>query len=389
MSSSTVVTCADGTYAGNDSPASASACNACWEGYYCPASLASNNAFPIPCPKGTYSSATNNYQASQCTACPAGMVCPYAGARTLETGLTCQPGMACPASTTAFRANPCPAGKYSDATPYLDDVSNCVTCPDGYICAEGTNTLYNPMTLALAGTYATGGTATDCAAGTYSTQLGATSSAVCLPCPAGYFCAAATSDYSANVCEAGYYCPEGSSTGQAAACPTGTYSTTTGLKSVSECTICPLGYYCQNVQDAVTLVWSWTVTACPAGTYGSRIMLVSDTDSTGIRGCLPCPAGYICATAPTFEPVACAAGTYSAASATTCTACPVNYYCDREATSDTAYTLIPDGFYYTGGAGLAERPYHTSATYSCLPGYWCAGNVRTACAVGKYQPLYG
>ena len=45
---------------------------------------------------------------------------------------------------------------------------------------------------------------------------------------------------------------------------------------------------------------------------------------------------------------------------------------------------IEDGFYYNGPDGLAERPYHISSTYSCPPGYWCANNVKTACAEGTY-----
>lgn len=55
----------------------------------------------------------------------------------------------------------------------------------------------------------------------------------------------------------------------------------------------------------------------------------------------------------------------------------------------TGAVLIPDGFYYSGGEGLAERPYHISDTYSCPPGYYCAGNSKTACPKGYYQSLYG
>lgn len=209
---------------------------------------------------------------------------------------------------------------------------------------------------------------------------------MCLPCPAGHFCPEGSSDYVSNVCEAGYYCPEGSSTGQTAACPTGTYSTLTGLKSSSECTICPVGYYCAPDSDGV-----WQTTACPAGTYSSRILLTVETDDVSNRGCLACPAGYKCDSSPTYEPVACPVGYYSAASATQCEVCPDGYYCHNEATTDTDYLAqgIADGFYYTGGAGLAERPYHISSTYSCQPGYYCAGNTQTACPAGTYQPLYG
>jgi hypothetical protein len=89
MTSSTPVTCADGTYAGNDSPSSAANCNSCWPGHYCPAALVSEHTFPILCPKGTYTSSTSASSLSDCTACAAGVVCPYYGDRTGVTGLVC------------------------------------------------------------------------------------------------------------------------------------------------------------------------------------------------------------------------------------------------------------------------------------------------------------
>jgi hypothetical protein len=77
--SAVIVTCADGTYSGNDSPISVSTCNACWEGHYCPEAVATEHEFPIPCPKGTYSTSTSLYQESDCITCDVGMVCPYYG----------------------------------------------------------------------------------------------------------------------------------------------------------------------------------------------------------------------------------------------------------------------------------------------------------------------
>jgi hypothetical protein len=241
--------------------------------------------------------------------------------------------------------------------------------------------LYNPMTLCPVGSYCVAGVQTECPAGKYSTQTGATSASACLACPAGFFCPQGTSDYAANLCSAGYYCPEGSSTGTTIACSTGTYSALTGMKSQSECTVCPVGYYC--------LQGSNTPVACPAGTYSARISLNSLLNTGSDRGCLECPAGYYCDTEPTFTPIACPVGSMSAAGSTSCSLCPVNYYCDKEATTTTGPTLIPDGFYYTGGEGLGVRPYHISTTFSCPPGYYCAGNTKTACPVGTYQPLYG
>lgn len=133
------------------------------------------------------------------------------------------------------------------------------------------------------------------------------------------------------------------------------------------------------------------VTACAPGTYSGRILLTAAADDSGnsIRGCVACPAGYMCADTPTFTPVACTAGTWSAASATQCEQCPDGSYCAKDAMTDSDPVTIEDGFYYTGGAGLAIRPYHISSQFSCPPGYWCANNQKTACVAGTYQPLYG
>jgi hypothetical protein len=69
----------------------------------------------------------------------------------------------------SFRETPCLEGFYSDATPYLDDASNCIVCPDGFMCTEATNVLYNPMTVCEAGYYCIAGVQTECPIGTYST----------------------------------------------------------------------------------------------------------------------------------------------------------------------------------------------------------------------------
>jgi len=82
MYSFTPVTCPAGTYAGNDNPTSASSCNTCWAGYYCPSALASAHTFPTPCPKGTYNTETSKETIDDCTSCDIGVVCPYYGQRT-------------------------------------------------------------------------------------------------------------------------------------------------------------------------------------------------------------------------------------------------------------------------------------------------------------------
>lgn len=157
-----VVTCAAGTYAGNDKPATASDCSTCWEGYYCEAALASEHKFPTPCPKGTYNPTTGGTSSAACLPCDAGVVCPYWASREHETGLVVQGGYESLAQTTSFRpsAGACPEGKYSDATPFLTSIASCVTCEDGYLCSEATNTLYNPPTLCPIGSYCIAGVET-------------------------------------------------------------------------------------------------------------------------------------------------------------------------------------------------------------------------------------
>jgi hypothetical protein len=97
----------------------------------------------------------------------------------------------------------------------------CSTCPAGSFCPGD-------------------GTKTGCPAGTYSTITGASSSTVCLPCPAGSY--SSSGDASCSLCPAGTY----STTARSALCSKcqpGTYSSTTGATSASTCTACPYGTF--------------------------------------------------------------------------------------------------------------------------------------------------
>lgn len=85
------------------------------------------------------------------------------------------------------------------------------------------------------------------------------------------------------------------------------------------------------------------------------------------------------------NPTPCGVGYYSAASATVCIICPVGTYCSAAVT--TTPTSCGNGFLCTT-TGMGAAPFHISIN-SCLPGYWCASNVATACPVGTYQPQYG
>ena len=215
----------------------------------------------------------------------------------------------------------------------------------------------------------------------------------CYTCPAGKYCSGGL-DAPDGDCAVGYYCREGSQTATAAPCPPGTYSSDTGLKSETECKVCPLGQYCtggDTVEDALAVPPTSPLPLdCPVGTFGNYPGLgaIDDASDPSPYGCKTCLAGYKCDTPGLIKPVACGKGFYSAAAAQLCEDCPEGYYCDLDATSDTDKDARACGDGFLCGLNTAEQPYHISA-YSCLPGYYCTGNVQTMCAGGTYQPLYG
>jgi hypothetical protein len=252
-----------------------------------------------------------------------------------------------------------------------------VPCKAGHVCA--------------------GGTAAEdqvpCAAGTYSPRTDLTAQSQCYDCPAGKHCSGGGSAPDGD-CTAGYYCPSGSSSATPAAtpCPAGTYSSDPGLKSVTECLVCPLGHYCLGgaaVEDpAAVPPTSPNPLVCPLGTFGDIVGLtnyVDDPADAARRGCQACPAGYQCGpTTGLITPVECGVGFWSAAGAQTCQPCPLGYYCDLRATTEAEKDARPCGNGFICGGGTPEQPYHITASYSCPPGSWCAGGVQTACGPGTY-----
>jgi hypothetical protein len=125
----------------------------------------------------------------------------------------------------------------------------------------------------------------------------------CLPCPAGQYCALAT-------------------TATPTDCPAGTFRATDGGVLPSDCEPCPAGRYC--LEGAVQAI------ECGVGAY---------QPAAGQSECLPCPAGQYCALTTTTAPANCAAGSYRAAtggaSAAECTTCPAGAYCLEGATRAT------------------------------------------------------
>ena len=136
------------------------------------------------------------------------------------------------------------------------------------------------------------------------------------------------------------------------------------------------------------------------------IVAVADSNNHRVRllTCAPCPASYHCSSgAPTicpagffcplfsFTPIACPAGTFSAAtgaaSNATCAQCPAGAYCGAGAVSPT---LCAAG-YYSATPGLTSAAACTATPCTAPPGYGCAAGSTSAanatlCTVGSYCP---
>ena len=171
---------------------------------------------------------------SYCTRSPAGCTCaqlvyppddptrpPVCSGVSCTSGTraTCPAGVFCEAGcTNSSGTGKCPAGSYYTNTG-ANSSAMCsgTSCPAGLFCEAGCSN--------------SSGTG-ECPAGSYYTNTGANSSATCsgTTCPAGLFC------------EAG--CASSSGTGK---CPAGSYYTATGLKTAAECsgTTCPAGLFCE------------------------------------------------------------------------------------------------------------------------------------------------
>jgi hypothetical protein len=122
-----------------------------------------------------------------------------------------------------------------------------------------------------------------CAAGTYSSTVGAQS---CASCPSGKYGVVrnATTVLACPPCGAGTYGLGPGLVGYNAscgACPPGTFSSALGVPSASQCNECPAGTYRatpgSTSRDGCAL--------CPAGTYSNL------TRATSLSACVACPSG--------------------------------------------------------------------------------------------------
>lgn len=352
----------------------------CDVGHYC------KNGVQIQCPVGRYGN-TKGLQTDTCTAeCIAGQYCPLG-----SINPTIVPRGYC--SEDGKVRTPCPPGTFG-ATPGLRDRRCSGQCLPGYYCPQGS----------------TSSKQIQCPAGRYGDERGLGDSSCSGPCNPGYYCPAGSTNSSAIACGllvGGYVCKptdkndsvaspcDGSDptrisqviySGDASVyCPTGSglplqvtqgYYTVGGLPQTRRAQLpCEMGFYCSK---GVRL-------SCPAGTYGSELMLsdVNDTVPFNLTSFLnpkvnlnptqrptwkptvvptpnPTILGFPTTLSPTFESMS---GSTSLCSGF----CDPGYYCPKNSTSSTQFACPPGRYGAVYGLGDAD----------------CSGE----CPMGHYCPL--
>ncbi|KAJ8613418.1 hypothetical protein CTAYLR_002283 [Chrysophaeum taylorii] len=309
--------------------------------------------------------------------------------------------------------------------------------------------------------------------GTFGNESGLASSDECR-CYAGYYCISASTSPTQYECEIGkyssagyycdsygatkyeecpqgYYCPEGISDYKKYPCPAGTFGAQNLLQTVSECTACTAGNYCEDF-GATSPTGD-----CAAGYYCSEGAFdeegqycfdldiyeadydpATDSNITDVNVTLisylvdcgndggPCTSGHFCLTGAGY-PEPCPLGTYypytlNKGSCTICdpgyacdttglstpvTACAEGYFCANQnngaesatplcpspagnfcnGTKTHTYFVCPRGSYCVVGTGTAQSP--------CPPGrYGHTNGLKSelecaTCPAGKFCPSYG
>lgn len=226
-----------------------------------------------------------------------------------------------------------------------------------------------------------------CPTGFYSLTPSASASTTCLECPAGSFCATASTK---EICPFDFYCPAQSTS--AISCSTWYNTTSTGATAESDCSVqkpSPPGYYwpaptiVPDAQAAMAkskmaksqqakkisrkTVLPTEPLPCPLGT----ICPITNTPAP-----VPCPAGQKCPNLGMIEAIDCEEATYCPTGTITPIACPATFYCPAKS---AAPTECPAKFY------CAEK---VSTPVACPAASYCpVGSAQpTACPAGSYCP---
>lgn len=201
-----------------------------------------------------------------------------------------------------------------------------------------------------------------CAAGLKITFCQATSTYVCVPCPAGSYLEAGSRRCLS--CPAGTFSAVGAAS--CTACPAGSYSPLTGMTSAQPCTLCPVG----SASTALSATSIATCVACAAGSFAS---------AAGSTQCTACPAGSFAPSNSTACSL-CVAGTWSAVGAPTCSNCSAGTYTPKRGA--TKCLNCPKGFFSDSG-GVTCSPCAANTTSSVVAASRAA---CTACPALSFTP---
>ena len=166
-----------------------------------------------------------------------------------------------PSASASHRPTPCPIGTFS-SLPEQTVPSVCQACPHGFYCKEAG--LQAPSGQCPAGERQQGFRQRSIALWAVSPQVWPFRALVAEEPPrtkylweravlsiphswAGYYwdsSARPIQDFSLYPCSQGYYCPLGTVMATQHSCPVGTYGPRKGLRSITECQLCPAGKFC-------------------------------------------------------------------------------------------------------------------------------------------------
>ncbi|XP_069804021.1 uncharacterized protein [Dendropsophus ebraccatus] len=266
-----------------------------------------------------------------------------------------------------------------------------LTCPRGYYCPAMTAV---PV---------------PCPAGTFNPIGGALTLASCKRCPAGRYCRGEANTEPDGLCSAGYYCegeaadnipqrttrfplngpcpighycPEGTLSPKP--CPVGTLKNTTGGSSVDSCVPCYAGYFCASVG-----------LSSPTGLCSAGFFCPGNFTSTSPTAFL-CPKGHFCIAGSPY-PIPCPTGQHQPNTGShSCTPCQPGFYCQEAVAGHPqpcpphsycpAGTLFPvpcpNGTYTPHNtSGLREK----GECLPCPPGHYCrGGKLLGPCAAGHF-----
>ncbi|KAJ8280617.1 hypothetical protein GJAV_G00056950 [Gymnothorax javanicus] len=335
-----------------------------------------------PCLQGHYCSdeTTSEEAMLRKMICPPGLLCSKGLDREPQRSATlCPVGFYCPGGSVNPNPIPCPNGTYG-GKPGQRDVTDCALCPEGHYCFSEDpqdHPMSKPTGRCPDGHQCPAGTghplSFPCQAGFFRNN--GHQGALCVSCPAGYFCSSPAT-HTPSVCTEGFYCVEGSRAPEP--CEEGTYSSRRALHNVSQCSPCGGGQYCSGVGRTAP------TGDCREGFY-CRERATSATPADGPSGGL-CPRGSYCPPS-SAAPTPCPPGTFSNSTGLTgvqqCVSCPPGHYCS------SSNSTSPTGVCFAGhycAAGSVSPTQHQAEMGQYAP----AGAARPQlCPLGTFQPARG